>query len=583
MKLRLRSIESKETLRIEVPTPCSFHQFKQTLCLQISSSSLPSSSLHLSLNRKDELQASSPEDSLQSLGITSGDLIFYTLDPNAFRPLTLTQPQQTLAPNRPSQEETLTLPRPVQQQKRFSEPGLSQLDMGDVNIDESQTLGSNAYVEQQIPIHVPSEQHTQLKDSDMGENDTLVQAPPVGFDMVETNLAESETLTQKEETLNSVTQKEETIGSDIQKMETQDANNQDEEAWRIMDVDDGSELVVGKKFSVPCFLRKVLRDELGEDGSEHRLLVIAVHAVMLESGFVAFDSVSGVVVDRFHLPDEWPSTAFTMSLWYTLPELINSCSEAIEAVVLKFQSLGHYINVYGSLAKNGSGLYRVPLNEYRFAQTIDVVWAKCDSTGGMGETDKNSYSNSYPENEVFEFWKIVKDGLALPLLIDLCERGDLMPPPCLMRLPTELKLNILELLPGADVAKVGCVCRELQYLSTNNDLWKQKFVEEFGNEAGKGGGGNWQGKFVSYWENRKKRKRDSDLWRRYPHVNRPFMYPRSDPNPFGRFPGMIGGDFDRFPGLGVPGPFGPAPPGLPFTRHAARRNFTANCHLGGRT
>ena len=60
---------------------------------QILSQSIPSSSsssLHLSLNRKDELHASSPQASLQSLAITSGDLIFFTHNPTAFSSQTLT-------------------------------------------------------------------------------------------------------------------------------------------------------------------------------------------------------------------------------------------------------------------------------------------------------------------------------------------------------------------------------------------------------------------------------------------------------------------------------------------------------------
>lgn len=48
-----------------------------------------STSLRLSLNSRDELHASSPDDSLASLGITYGDLIFYNLDPTS----------QTLASN----------------------------------------------------------------------------------------------------------------------------------------------------------------------------------------------------------------------------------------------------------------------------------------------------------------------------------------------------------------------------------------------------------------------------------------------------------------------------------------------------
>ncbi|EEF40309.1 hypothetical protein RCOM_1382970 [Ricinus communis] len=106
------------------------------------------------------------------------------------------------------------------------------------------------------------------------------------------------------------------------------------------------------------------------------------------------------------------------------------------------------------------------------------------------------------------FWKIVKDWLVLPLLIDLCEKAALDLPPCLMRLPAELKLKILESLPGTDIARMACVCKEMQCLSSDNDLWKQKFGEEFGDGTRPQEMLNCKANFASSWENKKKRKRE---------------------------------------------------------------------------
>ncbi|KAF5936987.1 hypothetical protein HYC85_024493 [Camellia sinensis] len=94
---------------------------------------------------------------------------------------------------------------------------------------------------------------------------------------------------------------------------------------------------------------------------------------------------------------------------------------------------------------------------------LNLIWANCDSIGEMN--GKESFSNSHAAREVFEFLKTVKDKPTLPLLIDLCERAGLAPPPCFMRLPTDLKLKILESLRGVDVANVGSVCSE-----SNDDL-----------------------------------------------------------------------------------------------------------------
>ncbi|KAK9932486.1 hypothetical protein M0R45_019723 [Rubus argutus] len=57
--------------------------------------------------------------------------------------------------------------------------------------------------------------------------------------------------------------------------------------------------------------------------------------------------------------------------------------------------------------------------------------------------------------------------------------GALAPPPCFMDLPPELKTKIFQSLPGVDVAKVECVCKELRKLGNNNELWNHKVGQEF--------------------------------------------------------------------------------------------------------
>ncbi|KAF5731715.1 putative F-box family protein [Tripterygium wilfordii] len=266
-----------------------------------------------------------------------------------------------------------------------------------------------------------------------------------------------------------------------------------------MDIDRGDVNCTDKGLYELLFLRRVLREELGSDYSHHNnMLVAAVHAVFLEAGFVGFDLMSDVQVHRLS-EDKWPSNAFTISLGYILPELLDDKSKnsMTESVELKFQRLGHFMNVYGS---GGSGLvYRVCLNVRRFLRTMDLVWAY------PGKNDKST--SSYLEKEVLDFWKIVKDGLALPLLIQLCDKNGLTLPACLMRLPTELKLKILDLLPGVDIARMGCVCSEMHSLSSYNDLWKKKSMEEFGVCIGMQVLFPWKEIFATLWVNRKQRQK----------------------------------------------------------------------------
>ncbi|KFK42245.1 hypothetical protein AALP_AA2G230200 [Arabis alpina] len=75
---------------------------------------------------------------------------------------------------------------------------------------------------------------------------------------------------------------------------------------------------------------------------------------------------------------------------------------------------------------------------------------------------------------------------------------------CLMSLPTELKLKILESLPGASVAKMACLCKEMRYLASDSDLWKQKCLEESTNVSVVNNFGsdsvNWKATFAGFWK-----------------------------------------------------------------------------------
>ncbi|PIN07631.1 hypothetical protein CDL12_19799 [Handroanthus impetiginosus] len=503
MKLRLRSTESKETLKIEAPGSCTLPELKQILSQSLTNSP-PSDSIRLSLNRKDELQ-SNGVDSLQSLGIAAGDLIFFSLE----------QPAAGMSSNSGS-----TVPPPI-----YSAP---KSGVGNSECSTSVSTQSTA----------PEAQ-----------NDDSV-------------ILES----QKGKTLDSGFQMEETVNDmEVDGLDHENSYNADELLAEVAD----------KSFSVPGFLRKVFSDELGDDsGRDHKLIVIAVHAVMLGSGFVGFDKNANVILNSFQFRNEWPSSLFRVSLFYTLPGSLGGANgEANKHIVLKFQTLGKFINVYGTL-ENGTGkrgTYRVQLNEDQLVPFLNVVWANC----GVKEitTGKDGvFPGLSPEKEVFNFWRTVKDSLALPLLIDLCEETGLGLPPCFMRLPTELKLKILECLPGVDIAKVSCACLELRYLGSSDDLWKLKFVEEFGNER-KEAERSWKKSFAMAWD---RRLRSQFACR---SRARPWPEPRRRryPNPFmvQRVPRIIGGNYDIGPALGDD---------LQNRLHdsVSRRNFSPICNLGVR-
>ncbi|KAG7014930.1 F-box protein SKIP22, partial [Cucurbita argyrosperma subsp. argyrosperma] len=474
MKLRLRSVESKETLRIEVPDQSTIEHLKQTL-LQALSSSFSADSLHLSLNRKDELQGSSPEDSLHSIGITSGDLVFFTFKPSGFS------------------------------------------SRGGTSIQASSQDSSSSRPGKEI----------QGIDCD-------IKKPRLENSMPES--IESKSLDAEMTTGGMVEDGEKFLESDCEEM----------------DVEEDPIVDVVKKCSRPIFLRRVLKEELGYDRNAHKLLVTAVHAVLLESGFVLIDPNLGSEDNPFRMPEDWPSPSFTMSLWYTLPKLLakeDKSSTMTEVVLLKFQSLGHFVNVYGSLnCSRGSSVYRISLDERKFAPNLDLIWVDSVSSYIMDEKEGD------PDKQVFELWKLVKDALALPLLIDLCEKTGLPTPASFMLLPADLKIKILEALPGVDIARVECVCTELLYLASSNELWKMKFTEEFGSEDSVSGKRLWKSQFVARYENEKLRSRRTNHVRDFLSLGWPVRRP---PYQFPA-PHVIGGDYDivpsiRLPTHGIPG------------------------------
>ncbi|KAL9251125.1 F-box protein SKIP22-like protein [Drosera capensis] len=529
MKLRIRSLESNQTLKIEILNSSTLEQLKQSLIARLSlpssssssSSSSSADSLFLSLNRKDELCGSWVQDSIQSLGVTSGA----------------------------RDGEELESRDPVEGIVVLGDAQKGELIESVSGVDENQGLG-NAQKDETL---------------EFGERGDV-------------RLNVENTL--KDETLEFDGRVEVCQSSDGEEEAVLESGDEGANGVDLMEVDEEKRDVnESDKYSVPSLLRRVLGKELEDRGSydDNRILVISVHAVLLESGFVCYNPISGSKVDGFHRPDEWPSSAFTMSLCYSLPAILSL--EVVETVVVKFQSLGKFVNVYGSLLKKGSGVYRVNLDKSCFVPALSCVWNNRDPIAARNE--RRGFEETCLEVEVFEFWRKLKDGLALPLLIDLCEKAGLLPPPCFMRLSTDLKLKILELLPGVSVARMACVCTELRFLSSNDDLWKKKFVEEFGDGTSlrNQGQNKWKATFASAWENWKNRKRTYSRWVAppgwlpiYPVIRRdpyraPFMIGGGD-DLASTF--RIGGDYDRVPGLGDRPHLGPS-----------RRYRWPNCNLGG--
>ncbi|KDP44549.1 hypothetical protein JCGZ_16382 [Jatropha curcas] len=544
MKLRLRSLQSKETVKLEVPNECTLQQLRETLSLALS---FPcSSSFHFSLNRKDELVSSSLQDSLISLGITAGDLIYFSLSPDEFLPS-----HQTLGQG--------------QAQAQNQQGNLQESDASDLT-GKQETLIQAVNVNFHEPISKECETPNQEPEV-LGLNCPNEETPNQSIPVKDAKSVGGATTSETENLIQDLSmQQQSNFGGEA-------SNTYIEETMESpdgMDIDTESSNANGKRIFEPYFLKSVLREELGENVTDNKLLFVAIHAIFLEFGFVGIDSVSGLRVDLFHFLEEQSSMSFTTSVNYTVPELLAN-DNVTESVVLSFQTLGGFVNVYGSLTQGQSLVHKLCLNKYRFVPSISLIWVNSLKSDNLNES-YDSIIMANPETEIFNLWKLGRDELAYPLLIDLCEKTGLDLPPCLMRLPADLKLKILESLPGVGSARMACMWKEMSYLASNNDLWKQKYAEEFGTKPEMQGLINWKAKFVSSWERRRRRKRS------FRPKALPFQVIRHDPNPLIIPLAMIGGDYDRLPSFGVPSPLT-----LPGQARAfpVRRNFSPNCNLGG--
>lgn len=218
---------------------------------------------------------------------------------------------------------------------------------------------------------------------------------------------------------------------------------------------------IGNSFGirVTSYLRKVLNQELGQqDDNYHKLLITAVHAVLLESGFVAFDPVSNTVLNGFPWPNNGHSGGFSMSVVYTLPNDNNA--GGVGSVVLKYENVGTFLNVYGRVCDGVGCVYSTPLDEDELVPMLNVVWAEnCGLFYEFLEVDECF-------GKVFEFWKNVKDRMVLPLLVDLYDNAGLNFLSCFTGLPGDVKFEIVRRLPRVDVARLGCVCVELRDLTS---------------------------------------------------------------------------------------------------------------------
>eukprot|EP00850_Spirogloea_muscicola_P012433 SM000080S22948 [mRNA] locus=s80:202605:204123:- [translate_table: standard] len=187
-------------------------------------------------------------------------------------------------------------------------------------------------------------------------------------------------------------------------------------------------------------------------------------------------------------------------------------------------------------------------------------------------------------------WREVKDGLSLPLLANASRALGLAWPICFLDLPTDVKaivssaaftgpsavavhdcggsaithtsdgrvcdVQVLSKLSARDLAAVGGASAELHYLAVDEELWQRLVLRDFGELHGTHSGRGWRAAYAREASRRREQMRMvrleryavEELWRSSMGIQ-PQRWWQPPVRHF-QSPGVIGGDYDRFPAMG---------------------------------
>lgn len=469
MKLRLRSMDARggaaavETHRVDLPPTATLADVKTLLAAKLSAAQpVPAESVRLSLNRSEELVSPDPTATLPSLGLASGDLVFFTLSPLT----TFASPAQALPRN----------PSPGSAPVSVSEAA----DRG--KCSEQQGTGGSS---------------SQVRAAVLSPSIPVASDPP-----------------------------------DVVMEEAVDAKR----SWSSFVLRD---------------LKRGLEDVSGAESTAGGRLVAALHAALLDAGFIA----SNLMGTRLSLPQDWPSGApKPLVIKYTIPELsqMQNVDEEGKVVVLNFSLMANFVMVYGYVPGALPEVCRLCLE---LPSLEPLLYLDSDQLSGV------------QEKGVLDLWKVLKDEVCLPLMIQLCQLNGLLLPPCLMALPADLKTKVLEFLPGVDLAKVECTCKEMMKLAADDSLWRSFLSKVKNYGEGSRGGMSAKAMYREAWQaNKRRQKRPNPTFWNYGWGNNPYCRPVRQP--------LIGGDADRLPLIGNHGSMG-------RSLGNQRRNISPSCILDG--
>ncbi|XP_076091852.1 F-box only protein 7-like isoform X1 [Mytilus galloprovincialis] len=288
--------------------------------------------------------------------------------------------------------------------------------------------------------------------------------------------------------------------------------------------------------AVPPLLVKVYIES--DVTSTHEALVIVLHILMLESGYIPVQtSDQSTASGRSDMMNaDWKRGSPAS---YTLKYTHNSCSDT-DIFTLVCLKMGKLLIIHGRSPDKED----IPLNITfcDFIQSID------------GEINK-VYKNLPKLSMIF------KDNISLPLLQTYRQNHGFPVLSGIMSLSHEIKLTVFSFLDVPSTVRMMDTCKDFQQICKDRYLWRRHYLKDFGNRQNNDLSQDWYTIYKTEFQLRKQREKDrrrflSQMTCIVPPVFRPDHDP-GFPNPLPSYPpGMIGGDFDLFPQFQGPGGVG---------------------------
>lgn len=296
--------------------------------------------------------------------------------------------------------------------------------------------------------------------------------------------------------------------------------------------------------------------------SSNDCLMVALHLIMLESGFIP----QGSEGRSGEMPTGWRVAVGMYRLQYTHP----LCEKSLAVIVSV--PMGAMLVVNATLKMNDT-VDNARKLDLKTSSFVTEHWA--GENAAAAYKDLKKLSHIFKDQIVYPLMASARQAMGLPVLFGLPV------------LPLEMQLRILRLLDVASVVALSAVSRDLSSVTEDPSLWRHLFHRDFrawSSQPSEHRDTEWKELYKKKYKHRKEvmmRHKLSPHPCQMPHIYpfRPLFIPPL-PSPL-LPPGIIGGEYDQRPGL-PPGilprprfdPIGPLPGHNPgFVAPMGRRSM----------